>query len=573
ALEREPPVLLETRNRVDPGVQLLVGHGEPLGLCALHDQRLLDEVTDDLQGQPEALGQLVREAVPVHLRVRLELRLIATLEALDRNALAVHRRDPVARLAAAHARAARAEHEQRGDERGDHDQEADLKRLPVPPQHRDHRLALELLAPQARARPALLGHDPPRHGDESGMSDHPVERTNRLALDVPGPIKRLEGLDERPVGLALERLRDLVRLHDGRHVAEEDPARSQRRRDQARELPGLGQIEQDAVDRLLLGETVFHGPEPDHQIGHLAESHVNVGERPSRELVALLVSDDSTLRTDGSQKGERQGAGAGPGLQHAAAGIDVGPEKNHGQVLGIDDLGAARHLQDVLRQRGAQRDVAKPHRAPHPAALGLADHRVVRHPAAVGVERLRLAEKDQVSLTALIDEQDLLTVLEGKPVVHRVSRARGAGRKRAATNAASGVAALIQSAAGNPNRSATQPSAVTPSPPAPIAKPTIRPEAVPALRGRYACPNTTDTVKLEVRSAPKIPSMTNARAPRASRKSTPNGSTARRTHCMKARGPQRSASGPAMTVRAAPAPRKTKSSGPTSRGSAPSVSM
>ena len=223
------------------------------------------------------------------------------------------------------------------------------------------------------------------------------------------------------MGLALERLGDLVRLHDGRHVAEEDPARSQRRRDEAREPPRLGQIEQDAIDRLLLGETVFHGPEPDHQIGHLAEPHVNVRERPPRELVTLLVGDDPALRTDGSQKGERQGAGAGAGLQHAAAGIDVGPEENHGQVLGIDDLGAARHLQDVLRQRGAQRDVAQAHRAAHPAAFGLADHRVVRHPAAVGVEGLRLAEKDQVSLAALIDEQDLLTVLEGKPVVHLAS--------------------------------------------------------------------------------------------------------------------------------------------------------
>src|SRR5262249_57926893 len=56
ALEREPPVLLERRDRVDPGVQLLVGHREALGLGALYDQRFLDEVADDLLAQPEALG-------------------------------------------------------------------------------------------------------------------------------------------------------------------------------------------------------------------------------------------------------------------------------------------------------------------------------------------------------------------------------------------------------------------------------------------------------------------------------------------------------------------------------------
>src|SRR4029077_17957516 len=113
-----------------------------------------------------------------------------------------------------------------------------------------------------------------------------------------------------------------------------------------------------------------------------------------------------------------------------------------------DDLGAARHLQDVLGERRAQREVAQPHRAAHPAALGLADDRVVRHPPAVGVKGLRLAQKDQVSLATLIGEQDLLAVLERKAVVHRASWTLGAGRSRVAATASNGVRALIQRAAG-----------------------------------------------------------------------------------------------------------------------------
>ncbi len=65
-----------------------------------------------------------------------------------------------------------------------------------------------------------------------------------------------------------------------------------------------------------------------------------------------------------------------------------------------------------------------------------------------------------MALAALIGEQDLLTVLEGKPVVHLASWTLGAGRKRVATNAASGIRALIQSAAGKPCRSATPPAAI-----------------------------------------------------------------------------------------------------------------
>ena len=46
-----------------------------------------------------------------------------------------------------------------------------------------------------------------------------------------------------------------------------------------------------------------------------------------------------------------------------------------------------------------------------------------------------------------------------------------------------GMAAEIHSALVSPQRSATHPSAVTPRPPAPMAKPTIIPDAIPGLRG------------------------------------------------------------------------------------------
>ena len=57
-----------------------------------------------------------------------------------------------------------------------------------------------------------------------------------------------------------------------------------------------------------------------------------------------------------------------------------------------------------------------------------------------------------MTLASLIDEQNLLTVVERQSVLHEAtaSRSRGAGRKRAATKPASGVSALIVSAAGSP---------------------------------------------------------------------------------------------------------------------------
>src|SRR5207249_3288977 len=105
--------------------------------------------------------------------------------------------------------------------------------------------------------------------------------------------------------------------------------------------------------------------------------------------------------------------------------------------------------------------------------------------------------------------------------------------------------AQVQSTAGNPQWSATHPRSVTPRPPAPIAKPTISPDAMPGLRGRYACPRTTDTVNVETNAAPKRPSATMANGlPLVSRNRTPSGVAATNPHVMNGRVPQRSAMGP-----------------------------
>src|SRR4030095_6337678 len=136
ALEHEASVLLEERDRVDARVELLVADREPLGSLARNDQRLLHEIAEYLLWQSHPLGQLGGEPIAVDLRVRFHVRLIAALEALDRDRLAVDRRHGVARLAAAELRARRAEHEERGDERRDDGQQTDLERLPKPPHHR-----------------------------------------------------------------------------------------------------------------------------------------------------------------------------------------------------------------------------------------------------------------------------------------------------------------------------------------------------------------------------------------------------------------------------------------------------
>src|SRR6266850_7417733 len=75
-------------------------------------------------------------------------------------------------------------------------------------------------------------------------------------------------------------------------------------------------------------------------------------------------------------------------------------------------LGAAGHVEHVLGERGAQREISRALGGTHPGAVRVPDDGLVGHPAAVGVVRVALAQQQQVPPTALVDQQDLLAVLE-----------------------------------------------------------------------------------------------------------------------------------------------------------------
>ncbi len=218
-------------------------------------------------------------------------------------------------------------------------------------------------------------------------------------------------------------LGQLVRLDDRRHVGEEDPARTQHARHRIHQAPRLGQVEHRPIHRLLLGQPVLDRPDAHRQGGHLAQAHLDVGEGAATEVLALLVAHDPALGPDRAQQREGQRARAHPGLEHPRAREDVGPEHHHREVLGVDDLGPARHVEHVLGEGGAQGEVARALRRPHPRAVGLPDDRVVRHPAAVGVEGLPFPKQEEMSTPPLIDQQGLLAVLE--PI--RLHRSRDPG--------------------------------------------------------------------------------------------------------------------------------------------------
>src|SRR5262245_16033582 len=264
----------------------------------------------------------------------------------------------------------------------------------------------------------LTGHDAAGDGQEPGVGHHPMKGPHRGPVDVPRPEQRLERLDQRVPRMTPERLAQLVRLDDRGHIGEEDAARAQHAGHRIDESPGLGQIEHRAVDGLLFGESLFHGPEPDGEVRDLTHPKLDVRQRAAAEILALLVAHDPPARPHRAQERERERPRAHPGLEYAGAGKDVGPEHHDREVLRVDDLGAARHVEHVLGQGRAQRQIAHALRALDPRAVGLADDRVVRDPATVRVKRLALAQDDEMALAALIDQERVLAVLEPVGRVH-----------------------------------------------------------------------------------------------------------------------------------------------------------
>ena len=103
----------------------------------------------------------------------------------------------------------------------------------------------------------------------------------------------------------------------------------------------------------------------------------DVLHRGPRKIIARLVADDVPAIPDGLEQRHSQCTRPGPGLEDPCAGIDIGPLEDHAEVLGIEDLGAAGHLQHVLREGGAEGQHATPAGQGDQGAIWLADQIVV----------------------------------------------------------------------------------------------------------------------------------------------------------------------------------------------------
>ncbi len=112
---------------------------------------------------------------------------------------------------------------------------------------------------------------------------------------------------------------------------------------------------------------------------------------------------------------QRQGESSRPGarLHHSLPGGDVGPVDDRPDVLGVHDLGAAPHLEDVVGEPGAQRGDLGPARGPHHGTRGDPHQSVVPHEAPGVLKRVTGADLDEVAPPPRVEQQAQVPCLEG----------------------------------------------------------------------------------------------------------------------------------------------------------------
>ena len=94
---------------------------------------------------------------------------------------------------------------------------------------------------------------------------------------------------------------------------------------------------------------------------------------------------------------------------------------------------------------------------------------------------------------------------------------------KAIKNPMTGIRAMVFRAKGTPQRSARYPRMVTPTPPVPMAKPTIKPDITPRFWGNISWAITMVTEKVETRTRPQSPRIMITGQPLNLRKATIRG--------------------------------------------------
>ncbi len=179
----------------------------------------------------------------------------------------------------------------------------------------------------------------------------------------------------------------------------------------ARTCQGSGRSKHDAVEVHLVDALVDIAFL--HPVGHRGPAPGgHVGPGSGGEVGAQFVPDDVGPGAE-QRHGERPRSHTR--LEDLHPGTDVGRQEDGAEILRIDDLGAAGHLENDIGQGGADHEEEAPGRPGHRDAFGPTDDVVMGDDPRMGVEGRPRLEGQEVPAVLGVDKQDTLAGGERPP--------------------------------------------------------------------------------------------------------------------------------------------------------------
>jgi hypothetical protein len=173
-------------------------------------------------------------------------------------------------------------------------------------------------------------------------------------------------------------------------------------------MPRLGEIENQAIG--------FNGRK---NILDLANSKIEVRRylaqpAPDRLLsvgsmvLASFDADHPTFGPDESEEGKSQSAGSGAGFEDRHPWCDVCVDRNRPDVLGVNDGGAPRHLQDEISKPRTESKKTPTERRLDLGPWSKTDQIIVLDDSQMVVKLVAWLEAYEITATFAIDQKDVL---------------------------------------------------------------------------------------------------------------------------------------------------------------------
>lgn len=182
--------------------------------------------------------------------------------------------------------------------------------------------------------------------------------------------------------------------------------------------PWFREVKENPIDVLFL-DSLIDIADLDTVARVLTKQIPNICLGPLREILADLISDDRTSR---SKRDQRQCTAPHTGLEYSSAGKQIGRHENRSEIFRIDDLGAPRHLENQITERGSEHEKMTRRAAAIISLVSknlktfwLPDDLVMVDHSRVGREHTMFNKADEIASILAVDQKDTLSLRQPSP--------------------------------------------------------------------------------------------------------------------------------------------------------------